>query len=55
MTDVRVPASRLMANVTMHVTVTGLTVFRVRMWLAFRLIALAARIAGCGLKVEGPA
>lgn len=48
----RVPAQALMSHVTMNVTVTGINVFKFRLWVAGRLMSLSARIAGCGLAVN---
>jgi hypothetical protein len=49
---VRVQASRICRDITLHVSVTGLRVFRARWWLALRLLRLATWVGGCGLKVD---
>lgn len=48
---VRVPAASVMRDVTMTVEVTGLTVWRLRLWLGLQLMRLAARVIGCGIRV----
>lgn len=50
--DMNIPASSLNKHITMTVRVTGMRVWRVRWWLASHLMALAARVAGCGLTVD---
>ena len=52
MADLSMDAQRLMREVTFEVTVYNWNLLRVRLWLTVRLIALAARVAGAGLKVE---
>jgi len=51
---VNVPASAAMKQVTMtvNVKVTGLRVLRVRLWVACRLIRLAALAGGFGIRFE---
>ena len=49
---VNVPISSVTPNLTVHVRVTGVKTWRVRLWLAMRLIRLAARVAGVGLRIE---
>lgn len=50
--EVSVPASAAMRDVTIIVRLTGLRVFRARVWLACRLLTLAAWVAGCGIRWE---
>jgi len=47
------PANVITKNVTMHVEVIGVRALRVRIWLAAKLIRLAARIAGVGIEFKG--
>ncbi len=51
--DASVPMSKVMANVTMHVVVTGVKTMRVRMWVAMQLFKLGARLCGCGIEFDG--
>lgn len=44
--------NRLSHDVVMSVTVAMTRQFRLRVWLALKLIRLATWILGCGLKVE---
>jgi hypothetical protein len=48
----KIDAAELMRGVTMTVTLRGLRVLRVRIWLASKLIALAALVAGCCVRME---
>jgi uncharacterized membrane protein (DUF441 family) len=50
--NAQVPISRITRDITMHVMVTGLTGWRIRMWIAMRLMVLVAWIAGMGIHVE---
>lgn len=47
-----VPIGPVMRGITLHVRVTGLRIWRVRMWLGMQLLQCAARIMGCGIRVE---
>lgn len=49
----KMPANVITKNVTMHVEVIGVRALRVRIWLAAKLIRLAARIAGVGIEFKG--
>jgi len=53
-TEVNVPISKLMSDVTMNVNLTGVRTWRVRVWLGIQLLKLAGRIIGCGIHIEGP-
>lgn len=44
---VNFPVSRTVKDTTVTVRVTGVTAFRVRVWLFGRLILLAAHVLGC--------
>jgi hypothetical protein len=50
--EIRVPIADVMKRVTMQITVTGTTRWRIRLWLAGWILKLAARVAGCGLEVH---
>lgn len=41
-----------MQNVTMHVRITRERQFKVRLWIAIRLMKLATHVLGCGIDVE---
>jgi hypothetical protein len=43
---------RLMAQTTLRVRVVRVREHRARMWVAVRLIRLAARVLGCGVEVR---
>lgn len=48
---VNVPVQSVMRNITLHVNVTGVQTWRVRMWLGLQFIKLAAFTMGCGIEV----
>jgi len=50
--SIAMSASSLMGGVTLHVKIHGQRALMVRVWLAGKLLALAARVAGCYLEVE---
>ena len=50
----RISASRVMRGVTLNVTLTGMRVWRARVYVMLRLIRLAAWIGGVGIVVDGP-
>ena len=52
-TDVRIPLQSVMKNITMHVEVTGVRTWKMRMWLALQCFRLGCWIAGMGLKFHG--
>lgn len=45
--SVQVPISSAMRDVRVKVTMTGLAMFRFRLWLGAELIRIGARVAGC--------
>jgi hypothetical protein len=47
-----VKAADAMKRATMNVTVTGMRVLRIRLWLGVKLIGLACWVMGCGCEVE---
>jgi hypothetical protein len=49
-----IPISSIAKNMTMNVKVTGLARFKIRAWIAIKLIRIAACIMGVGITVEGP-
>jgi hypothetical protein len=51
-TRVDIQATSIMANHTMTVRLTGVTEFRVRVWIAEQLMRLAARVLRTGIEVE---
>ncbi len=44
---ISVPLSKVMSSVTVKVTVTGVRVFKLRLWTGALLIKLAAIVIGC--------
>lgn len=46
------PMAELMKNVTMHIEITQSPAYRLRRWMALRLIRLAARLLGCNIEVS---
>jgi hypothetical protein len=52
LTPISVPVSSVTKNLVVHVRVTGVKVWRVRLWFAMKLFRLGARVAGVGLRVE---
>ncbi len=50
--NVVVPIQRAVKGMTLNVKVTGLRVFWARWWIARHLIELAARVAGCGIRID---
>lgn len=51
-THMSIPASKITENVHMTVTLSGMKSWRVRMWLASKLVALAGLIAGFSVDVN---
>jgi hypothetical protein len=51
--DARISVHEVAKNVTMHVEVTGLGAWRFRLWVASKLIRLAAFVAGVGIEYKG--
>ena len=47
-----IPISHITKDLTVHVRVTGMNVWRMRWWVASRLMFLAAAIAGCGIELD---
>lgn len=50
--NAKFPASKLMANVEMTVTITGMRRWRWRLWIAQQFLILAAVALGTGLRIE---
>jgi hypothetical protein len=50
--EITVPIQNVTKDLTVTVRVTGMAVWRVRWWVASKLMLLAARIAGCGIKLD---
>lgn len=55
MTAAKVSVARLMRDITLRVEIPGLRTWRGRLWLGGVLLRLAARVMGCGIRVDGPA
>jgi hypothetical protein len=51
--NARLPMSSVMKDVVLHVDMTGVTTWRIRVWLGTKLIVLAARVMGCGMCFQG--
>lgn len=52
MVSAEVHLPRAMSNVTMRVRITGQRSFAMRVWLAVRIMKVAARVLGCNLDVD---
>lgn len=54
MADLRATArlNKFPPNATLHVTIVSTQEFRLRIWIAKRLICLAAWVLGCGIEVK---
>jgi hypothetical protein len=50
--EVRLPAAKVMRDVTMNVTVTGVSTWRIRLWLGGLLIRFAALVMGCNISMD---
>ncbi len=50
--NVKVPMSKVMSNITMTVEVTGIRQYAVRWWIADKLIWLTAVLVGCNIEVK---
>lgn len=50
--NMNLPLSRVTKDLTIHVAITGLAVFKLRLWIAGRLLYLAAWILQCGIKID---
>lgn len=50
--DKAIPIQHVMRNVTMTVYITGLVKYKVQVWVACRLIRLAAKILNMDVKVK---
>jgi hypothetical protein len=46
------PINDMMKRVTLNVNVTGLQRFRIRMWLARRVLGLGAALLGCNVRIN---
>ena len=44
--------SEAVGGTTLHLCVTGLKIFAVRLWLGIHLVKVAARNIGCGVEVD---
>lgn len=53
--EYKVRMGEVLRGMTMNVRVTGLKVWRVRLWLSMVLMRAAALVAGCGIHVESQA
>jgi hypothetical protein len=51
---IKIPVSSVTNRLTVNIEVTGLRVWRVRLWLGTHLIGLAARVMGCNIHVDIP-
>jgi hypothetical protein len=49
---INVTSHEIMQNLTLEVRFSGVKAFKVRTWIAVRLVKLAAVIIGCGVKVD---
>ena len=50
--EIRIPVQKVMRQVTMNVTVTGIRIWKVRLTLGVWLIRLAAVVAGVGIRID---
>lgn len=50
--DVKIDASRLLGDLTMNVVITGQWKMNTRVWVATRLISLAAWVLGTNIDVD---
>jgi hypothetical protein len=48
----QVKATDIARDMTLDIEITGLSVWRVRVWIGMRLIALAAKVMGCSIVTE---
>ena len=49
----KIPISHVLSNITMTVTITGLTKWRFQVWVATRLIRLAALVLNMNIDIQG--
>jgi hypothetical protein len=47
------PVAHAMRDVTLRVDVTGVRVWKFRLWLGGLLLQLAALVMGCGIRFDG--
>lgn len=47
-----IPISRLTKRMTVTVNLTGVTAWKARVWLGTQIVKLAARVMGCGFRVD---
>lgn len=52
MATIKVPVQPAMRQMTMRVQLTGVQTWKLRLWLGTVLIRMAARVMGCGIRVE---
>lgn len=52
--DMNVPMSDVMKQCTVNVRLTGVRVWRVRLWIGCKLIKLASLVMGCGIRMDVP-
>jgi hypothetical protein len=52
-TDLKLPISSVSKNITMQVEVTGVRVWKARLWLAIQIFRLGAWVVGVGIRFTG--
>lgn len=52
MTDVNMPISRILSEMSITVKISGIKIWRIKFYLATKLIKLASKILGCPVIVE---
>lgn len=50
--ELTIPVGDVMGGLTLKVRITGVGVAKARLWLASRLMVVAAWVAGCGVEIE---
>lgn len=50
--EVRIPARKIMSELTLTVNLSGVRAMRARIWIGKQFLRLAARIIGCGIEIS---
>jgi hypothetical protein len=49
---IRIPMADVMGRIHLNVTLTGVTIYRLRLWIGLHLLRLAARVMGVGMHLD---
>tara|TARA_R110002072_G_scaffold38314_4_gene110910 strand:+ start:16118 stop:16303 length:186 start_codon:yes stop_codon:yes gene_type:complete len=52
--EIKIPIAASVSELTLSVRLTGLRVWRARLWLGSKVLMLGAAIIGCSIEITGP-